>query len=91
MSKPKIFIDGEHGTTGLLIRELLRERADIDIVSIAQDKRKDTGESYGSVTVSIGVSLLRPRYDTPDDLIERADKALYLSKKKGRNRVTVES
>ena len=44
MSKPKIFIDGEHGTTGLLIRELLRERTDIDIVSIAPDKRKDTGE-----------------------------------------------
>lgn len=44
MSKPTIFIDGEHGTTGLLIRELLRERADIDVVSIAPDKRKDTAE-----------------------------------------------
>ena len=44
MSKPKIFIDGEHGTTGLLIRDLLRERDDIDVVSIAPDKRKDTDE-----------------------------------------------
>ena len=44
MSKPKIFIDGEHGTTGLLIRDLLHERGDIDVVSIAPDKRKDTGE-----------------------------------------------
>ena len=44
MSKPKIFIDGEHGTTGLLIRELLGDRTDIDIVSIAPDKRKDSAE-----------------------------------------------
>ena len=53
-------------------------------------KRKDTGASYGSVTVSIGVSMLNPRYDRPDDLISRADKALYMSKKNGRNRITVE-
>ena len=29
--KPKIFIDGEHGTTGLQIRTLLSERDDLEM------------------------------------------------------------
>ncbi len=44
MARPGIFIDGEHGTTGLLIRDLLKERGDIELVSIAADKRKDQVE-----------------------------------------------
>ena len=44
MATPRIFIDGEHGTTGLLIRDLLRERNDIDLVGIAPEKRKDRDE-----------------------------------------------
>jgi len=43
------------------------------------------------VTVSIGVAALIPSPDTdPDLLIERADKALYQSKRNGRNRVSVQ-
>ncbi len=39
--KAKIFIDGEHGTTGLQIRERLAGRGDLDLVRIDEARRKD--------------------------------------------------
>ncbi len=42
-----------------------------------------------SVTVSIGISQMDPEADkNKNDLIERADRALYISKRNGRNRVS---
>ncbi len=40
--KPKIFIDGEHGTTGLQIRALLADRGDLEIISVPAERRKET-------------------------------------------------
>ena len=39
--KPKIFIDGEHGTTGLQIRTLLAGRDDLEVISIPTERRKE--------------------------------------------------
>lgn len=44
MSKPKVYIDGKDGTTGLQIYERLGARDDIDLLLIDEDKRKDTAE-----------------------------------------------
>ena len=41
MSRKKIFIDGETGTTGLLIRDRLSERKEFNIVSLDPQFRKD--------------------------------------------------
>ncbi len=40
----KVFVDGQEGTTGLQINEYLGKRADIELLRIASDKRKDLAE-----------------------------------------------
>ena len=44
MAKPKIYIDGQEGTTGLQIYDRLGERDDIELLLIDPAKRKDTEE-----------------------------------------------
>ena len=42
--KHRVFVDGQEGTTGLRIHEYLAKRDDVEVLSIAQDKRKDSAE-----------------------------------------------
>jgi diguanylate cyclase len=59
------------------------------IVEIASRtlRRRSTNEELGAITVSGGVAELRPG-ETAHALLERADTALYASKRGGRNRMT---
>ena len=41
MSRPKIYIDGQEGSTGLRIRQLLDTREDIELMLIPDTQRKD--------------------------------------------------
>ncbi len=51
--------------------------------------KRSTGENLGSITICFGAAIYR-KNETIDSLISRADEALYLAKKSGRNQVKTE-
>jgi N-acetyl-gamma-glutamyl-phosphate reductase len=44
MGKHTVFVDGQEGTTGLRIHEVLAARSDIELLKIDPERRKDTAE-----------------------------------------------
>jgi len=58
-------------------------------IADARITRRSTGETLPNISVSIGVAQYRPG-EAVTDLIERCDRALYLAKGGGRNRVVTE-
>ncbi|MDP8916008.1 MAG: GGDEF domain-containing protein [Pseudomonadota bacterium] len=77
-----ILFPGEHPTQVMAALDEIR----LEIASRVL-KRRSTNEDLGAVTISMGVATLRPGEKTAA-LTERADAALYASKRNGRNRVT---
>ncbi len=74
-----LVLPGAHLKDGIVIAERIRARVESNGAMI--DKREV------NLTVSIGVSASTSRLNTPDDLIDAADQALYRAKDRGRNRV----
>lgn len=73
---------------------ILLENTGLDkAAEVAEDLRKKiekfTFSEAGKVTISAGVSMFRPGIDS-DELIKRADNALYEAKRSGRNKICLE-
>ncbi|MBT5073125.1 MAG: GGDEF domain-containing protein [Kordiimonadaceae bacterium] len=69
---------------GVKIAEQIRS-----VISKRIIKNKNTGANFGRITMSLGVANALPGI-TIEDLIQKADSALYLAKSNGRNMVQSE-
>ena len=56
----KVFVDGQEGTTGLQINEYLAQRADVELLRIDADKRKDLAERKRLINASDVTFLCLP-------------------------------
>jgi N-acetyl-gamma-glutamyl-phosphate reductase len=56
----KVFVDGGAGTTGLEIRERLQGRADLDYVTLPEDRRKDAAARADALNAADIVILCLP-------------------------------
>ncbi|HEX5392768.1 MAG TPA: GGDEF domain-containing protein [Rhodocyclaceae bacterium] len=57
-------------------------------IAAGRIRRQDSNQTLAKVTTSLGVSTYR-QGESANEFFDRADKALYVSKEEGRNRVTV--
>ena len=71
---------------GMTVEAALRKLDDVraEVVALAE-----SFSGLDKVSVSMGVYAVQPGDETYDDVVGKADKALYASKRGGKNRVTV--
>lgn len=74
-----ILLRGIDISNAVIVAEKLRKK-------VEENEIKDSRNTY-HVTISLGVSQLRPGEESVDVLIKRADSGLYKAKEQGRNRV----
>lgn len=60
MAKPKVYIDGQAGTTGLQIFDRIGSRTDLELLRIDEDKRHDTEERRRFLNAADVVFLCLP-------------------------------
>jgi diguanylate cyclase len=80
-----VLLPVSHLTNARALGEKIRTQ-----VAATRIQRPGTPAAYASVTVSVGVTTFC-RGETPTQFIDRADQALYASKKAGRDRVMVQA
>ena len=78
-----VLLPGTPAAGARAVAEVIRKA-----VASAQLVRADNKQPLGQITISAGVATYQGESDVMD-LIERADQALYQSKRDGRNRTTV--
>lgn len=72
MTKPKIYIDGQSGTTGLQIFERIGARDDLELLRIDEDKRHDVQERRKFINAADVVFLCLPD-DSAREAVTLAD------------------
>ena len=77
-----LILPGDTVRSAMTILEEAREEVASRVL-----KRRSTNEDLGAITVSIGIAQRKPG-EAPSAVIERADQALYASKRGGRNRTS---
>ena len=70
---PKIYIDGEYGTTGLRIRKWLSERSDLELLAVPEAKRKDSSARREQILADLATLRLPVTAEQLDAALQHAE------------------